>query len=299
MTQMRVGVVGLGIMGSSYSRHVIEAGFATCGYDVAAGARTRFAAFGGEVAASARDVAERSDVTIVSLASLDALEAAVFGADGVVAGAQAGAIVIETGTFALDAKERVRDAVAARGASTLDVPTSGTGGQAVQRDLTLFASGERAAFERAKPVMAAYARDVRYVGSYGTGSKLKYIANLLVTIHNLAAAEAVVLAEAAGIDPDAMLDALDGSAASSRMLQVRGPMMTARRYEPATMKTSVHCKDIGVIADFARGHNAPTPLFSQSALFYTAACAQGHGEHDTAALAEVLRGLAGLTAADG
>lgn len=296
MSDLRVGVVGLGIMGSSYGRHVIEAGFSACGYDIAEGARARFAAAGGASAASAHEVAQRSDVTIVSLASLEALEAAMFGEAGIVAGVRPGSIVLETSTFDLDAKERVRAALQARGAHVLDVPTSGTGAQAVQRDLTLFASGERNVFDRARPVLEAYARDVRFVGPYGTGSKLKYIANLLVTIHNLAAAEAVVLAEQSGVDPAAMLDILGGSAASSRMLQVRGPMMVAGRYEPAAMKTSVHRKDIGIIADFANAVGAPTPLFSQSAMFYTAAEAQGHGDHDTASLADVLRGLAGRPA---
>jgi 3-hydroxyisobutyrate dehydrogenase-like beta-hydroxyacid dehydrogenase len=293
MTASRVGIVGLGIMGSAYARHLIAAGFAVSGFDVAADALHRFRMAGGMPAGSPREIATETEIVITALATLEALDDAFFGTDGIVAGAAPGLVVLETSTFALDAKERVRDALAAKGAIVLDVPVSGTGAQAQLRDLTVFASGERSAYEIALPVMEAYARDVRYVGPFGSGSKLKYIANLLVTIHNLSTAEAVVLAEQAGIDPLAMLDALGESAATSRMLQVRGPMMAARCYEPATMKVAVHQKDIGIIAEFAASVGAPTPLFSQSALFYTAALARGHAEHDTAALVSVLRSLAG------
>lgn len=289
----RVGIVGLGIMGSAYARHLLAAGFSVAGYDVAPGPCTNLAALGGTVAASARALAAESDVVLSALASTAALDAAFFGDDGVVAGARAGSVVLEASTFALGDKERVREALAGRGAETLDVPVSGTGAQAERRDIVVFASGEPSAYETARPVMTAYARDVRYVGPFGSGSKLKYIANLLVTIHNLSTAEAIVLAEQAGIAPDLVLDALSDSAATSRMLQVRGPMMAAGRYEPATMKVGVHQKDIEIIADFANAVGAPTPLFSQSALFYTAAIARGHAEHDTASLASVLRALAG------
>jgi 3-hydroxyisobutyrate dehydrogenase-like beta-hydroxyacid dehydrogenase len=292
-SRARVGIVGLGIMGSAYARHVLAAGFPTIGYDIVPDALRRFTALGGSAASSPRALAERVDVLLTSLPSTAALESAYFGTDGIVPGVRSGLVVLETSTFALREKERVRAALEARGARALDVPVSGTGAQAQQRDLVLFASGERAAYDGALPVMQAYARDVRYVGPYGSGSKLKYIANLLVTIHNLSTAEAVVLAEQAGIDPAVMIDVLGESAAGSRMLQVRGPLMAERRYEPPTMKVGVHRKDISIIADFAAAVGAPTPLFSQSALFYAAADARGHTDHDTAALADVLRCLAG------
>lgn len=292
----RVGVVGLGIMGSAYAGHLIDAGFATAGYDVAADAMRRFEERGGRGTASPQALAASCDVVISALPSTDALEAAFFGADGVAAGAAGGLVVLEASTFTLAAKERVRAGLAQRGATVLDTPVSGTGSQAAAKDLTIFASGERAAYDASLPVMSAFARDVRYVGPFGDGSKLKYIANLLVTIHNLSTAEAVVLAEKAGIDPALMLDVLGESAAASRMLQVRGPMMAARTYEPPAMKMDVYEKDIAIIADFAKSVGAPTPLFSQSAMFYTAALQQGHAKHDTAAIASVLRAMAGLPA---
>ena len=289
---LRAGLVGLGIMGSAYARHLCEAGIAASGFDIDAGARERFAALGGRPVGSAREVAAASDVVITALPGLDALESAFFGPEGIAAGATPQLIVSEQSTFALDAKERVRSVLAARGVAVLDAPVSGTGTQAQARDLAIFASGERAAFDTAFPLLQVFARDVRYVGAFGTGSKLKYIANLLVTIHNLSTAEAVVLAEQAGIDPALMLEVLAGSAADSRMLHVRGPMMAARTYLPAAMKMDVYEKDLQIIDEFAHAVGAPTPLFAQSLPFYRAALADGHAKDDTAAIVTVLRAMA-------
>jgi 3-hydroxyisobutyrate dehydrogenase-like beta-hydroxyacid dehydrogenase len=289
-----VGVVGLGIMGSAYARHLLEAGVPTFGYDPAAAACERFAARGGTVVATPAAVAERARVVLSALASVEALDAVYLGDDGLLRGANPGTVLIEHSTFALADKERVRAALAARDVAVLDAPVSGTGAQAAAKDITVFSSGERAAHDAALTAMAAYARDVRYVGPFGTGSKLKYLANLLVTIHNLSTAEALVLGEKAGLDPQLIIDCLGESAATSRMFQVRGPMIAARTYQPAAMKMDVYDKDLHIIDDFARSVGAPTPLFSQSVLFYTAALSNGHAKDDTAAIAEVLRAMAGL-----
>ncbi len=167
--------------------------------------------------------------------------------------------------------------MAARGVTVLDAPVSGTGSQAKAKDIAIYASGERAAYDRVELLLANIARSVRYVGEFGAGSKLKYIANLLVTIHNLSTAEAVVLAQKAGIDPMMMIEVVGDGAGASRMLQVRGPMMAAGSYDEPGMKLDVYQKDIDIIAAFAHEVGAPTPLFAQSAVFYTAALAQGRG----------------------
>jgi L-threonate 2-dehydrogenase len=290
----RVGIAGLGIMGSAYARHLVDAGFATAGYDVEPAAIERFRALGGTVVESPRALAASSDIVITALPSVAALNAVCIGSDGIAVGAKPGLVVLEHGTFSLDDKERVRAGLAAHGVGLLDAPVSGTGSQAQEKDLVIFISGDHGAYETANGVASAYARDVRFVGPFGNGSKLKYIANLLVTIHNLSTAEAVVLAEKAGIDPMVMLDALHDSAATSRMFQVRGPMMAKRTYTPPAMKMDVYAKDIAVIGEFARDVGAPTPLFSQSTLFYTAALENGHAKDDTAAIVTVLRTMAGL-----
>ncbi len=290
----RVGVVGLGIMGSAYAAHSIDAGFATAGFDVDAGAMEHFAAHGGRRAGTPRAVAQDADVVITALPSVAAMEAAFFGDDGLAAGAHAGLTVVEASTFPLDAKERARSGMAERGVLVLDAPVSGTGSQARVKDVSFYASGERPAYDAVEDVLASMARSVRYVGAFGTGSKLKFVANLLVTIHNLSTAEAIVFAQKAGLDPAMMLEIVGDGAGSSRMLSVRGPMMVAGAYDEPTMKLDVYQKDIDIIAAFASEIGAPTPLFSQSATFYAAALAQGRGKQDTAAIASVLKTMAGL-----
>jgi putative dehydrogenase len=290
----RVGLVGVGIMGSAYAAHLLDAGVAVAGFDVDPAALAAFAARGGVAVESARVVAERSDVVISALPSVAALEAAFFGADGLAAGARTGLIVVEASTFSLAVKESARARLAELGAVMLDAPVSGTGSQARVRDIAIYASGERQAYDAARPVLERFARSVRYVGAFGNGSKLKYVANLLVTIHNLSTAEAVVLAQKAGLDPLEMLDVVGDGAGSSRMLQVRGPMMAAGSYDEPGMKLEVYQKDLEIIAAFAQEVGAPTPLFSVSAMFHAAALAQGRGKQDTAAIASVLRTMAGL-----
>lgn len=292
----RVGLVGLGIMGSAYAAHLIDAGFPTAGYDPDTAALERYRARGGRSAASPREVAAQSDAVLLALSSVAAVETAVFGEQGIAGGVSRGTVVLDAGTFRLELKERVREGLEARGAIVLDTPVSGTGSQAQTKDLVFFASGERAAFERVRPVLEALARDVRYVGRFGDGSRLKYIANLLVTIHNLSTAEAIVLGQRAGIEPQTLLEVLGNSAATSRMLQIRGPMMAAHRYEPATMRLEVYQKDIEIIDAFAKALACPTPLFSASIPYYTRAISEGRGKQDTAAIVSVLRENAGLPA---
>jgi 3-hydroxyisobutyrate dehydrogenase-like beta-hydroxyacid dehydrogenase len=290
-----VALVGLGIMGSAYAGHLLDAGHAVRGFDVDEGALRRFADRGGVPAASPASAADGARVVITALPSVAAAEAVFEGGDGLTHAAR-GTVVVEASTLPLDAKQRCREVLALHGVDVLDAPVSGTGPQARAKDLTVYASGELAAYEVAEPVLRELARVVRYVGAYGTGSKLKYIANLLVTIHNLSTAEAVVLAQKAGLDPAAMIEIVGEGAGASRMLAVRGPMMAAGSYDDAGMKLDVYQKDIEIIADFAREVGAPTPLFSQSAVFYTAALAQGRGKQDTAAIASVLKTMAGLPA---
>ncbi len=293
---LRVGLVGLGIMGSAYAGHLIDGGFPTVGYDPDAAAMQRYVSRGGRAAASPRDVGRDADAVIVALSSVTAVDAAIFGDAGLAAGMTRGKIVLEAGTFGLELKERVRECLEGKGARVLDAPVSGTGSQAQKKDLVFFASGERDAFDRVAGVLRALARDVRYVGPFGNGSKLKYIANLLVTIHNLSAAEAIVLGERAGIPADMVLEVLGNSAATSRMFQVRGPMMASRTYEPATMRLEVYQKDIEIIDGFAKSLHCPTPLFSASTPYYERAIERGRGNQDTAAIVTVLREAAGLSA---
>ena len=189
-------------------------------------------------------------------------------------------------------KEEARKRLAARGTILLDCTLSGTGAQARVKDLVVYASGDRKSYRRIAPVLDGFARAHYYVGAFGAGSKVKFVANLLVAIHNVAAAEAMVLAMKSGLDPAMVLKVVADGAGSSRMLQVRGPMMVKGDYSDATMKVQTWQKDMTIIGDYARKIDCPTPLFSASAPFYTAAMAMGLGAEDTGAVCAVLEQMA-------
>jgi putative dehydrogenase len=289
MESKTVGMIGLGIMGSAMSGNLMKAGFQVVGYDVVPRASKSHRKAGGAVAKSCREVAQRCEILVTSLPSAQAL---LDTAQELGRSARAGQIVIETSTLPIVAKEETRKRVAARGAILLDCTLSGTGAQARVKDLIVYASGDRKSCRRAAAVMDGFARAHYYVGVFGAGSKMKFVANLLVAIHNVAAAEAMVLAMKSGLDPALVLKVVGDGAGSSRMLQVRGPMMVKGDYSEATMKVQTWQKDMTIIGDYARKIDCPTPLFSASAPFYTAAMAMGLGAEDTGAVCAVLEKMA-------
>jgi putative dehydrogenase len=290
MTQQTVGMVGLGIMGSAMSFNLGRAGFRVVGYDLMPKRRAEHARAGGVAAASPRAVARRADIVITSLPSAKALAET---AAELAQSAKRGTIVVETSTLPIAVKTAARDVLAKRGVVLLDCPLSGTGAQARLKDLLIYVSGDRAAYRTIVPVLQGFTSANYYVGPFGNGSKMKFVANLLVAIHNVAAAEAMVLAMKAGLDPAQVLKVVAGGAGGSRMFQVRGPMMVKGDYSEATMKNEVWQKDMTIIGDFARELECPTPLFAASAPIYSAAMAMGLGKEDTGAVCAVLEKMAG------
>lgn len=289
----RVGMIGLGIMGSAMSANLVKGGFEVHGYDIVPAARRKLAAAGGRPCRSAAEVARRCEIVITSLPSSAALAAVA----GEVAGAGVrGRILVETSTLPLADKLHAHKSLAAAGVAALDCPLSGTGAQARTRDLVVYASGPKAAYSRCRRVFDAFARAHHLLGPYGDGSRMKFVANLLVAIHNVSAAEAMTLARKAGLDPRLVYRVVGDGAGGSRMFQVRGPMMVAEDYSDATMKVEVWQKDMAIIGAFAAGLDCPTPLFSAAAPIYTAAMASGHAREDTASVCAVLGEMAGVPA---
>jgi putative dehydrogenase len=292
MTRGPIGIIGLGIMGSAMSANLVGAGFSVRGYDVLAQRRNDLKKAGGKPARSVRDLARDTPIVITSLPSAEALLEV---SAELAAAGNLGQIVIETSTLPIAVKEQARKLLADRGITLLDCPLSGTGAQARVKDLAVYASGPRAAYRRCVPVFDGFARAHFFLGAFGTGSKMKFLANLLVAIHNVSAAEALVLGMKAGLDPALAVKVLGDGAGSSRMLQVRGPMMARGDYAQATMKVAVWQKDMKIIAEFARSLGAPTPLFSTTAGIYDAAMAQGFGDADTASVCAVMERQAKAT----
>ncbi len=292
----RVGQIGLGIMGGAYSKHLREAGFDVSGFDLDAGRRAALKKLGGSAEKSIAEVCARARIIITSLPSLAAVDAVFSGTGGIAESAAPGTTVIETSTLPMEVKVAVRERCAARKITVLDCPISGTGAQAALKDISVYASGPQAAFDKCAAVFSGFARSTHYCGEFGNGSKLKFIANLLVTIHNLSTAEAIVLGRRSGLDLDLLYKVIKDGAGTSRMFEVRAPLMIERDYSKATMKVDVYQKDIDIIGAYATELHCPTPLFDASKAFYSSAYALGHAGDDTAAICAVLEKMAGTQA---
>ena len=289
-TVCKVGMLGLGIMGSAMTANLVRAGFEVFGYDPVKPARDQLAADGGFAMPDARGAIREADVLLLSLPGEAALESVT--AD-ILAAARPGLVVVETSTLAVDTKLKAHDALKARGIVMLDCPISGTGAQALTRDLAIYASGDAAAIARVQPVLDAFARVTYVIGDFGKGMHMKLMANLLVSIHNLSTAEALLMGSRMGIDMDTAIRVLSDGAGGSRMLEVRGPLMSERSWDQATMKVSTWQKDIKLITAALAEANVPAPLFNAAIPIYNAAMGMGHGNADTAAVYDVLERMSG------
>ncbi len=293
--ERKAGVIGLGIMGSAIAANLVKQGFTVFGHDVSTERMQEFVAAGGIAAPSPRVVGEQANVVVTLLPGVDILETVLAGPEGLTQSRNPGLVVADCGTFDIAGKRRCLQAALAAGIELLDCTISGTGAQAKAADLVVYASGKRAAYEACAPVLAAFARAHHFVGEFGNGSKVKYIANLLVAIHNAAAAEAMLLAQRAGLDLQTVWDLVRSGAGNSRMFELRGPLMVAGEYErEVASRLELWQKDMVVIGGFARELNCPLPLFAQSAQLYNAAIGQGRGKQDMAAICAVLEELAGI-----
>jgi 3-hydroxyisobutyrate dehydrogenase-like beta-hydroxyacid dehydrogenase len=286
-----VGVVGLGIMGGSFARNLLAAGWRVVGYDIDAARRRELSKAGVEIARDTKALAAAVPIVITSLPKPEALIAT---AKTIAAAKLPRRIVCECSTFTIEDKEKAEKALRAAGHVMLDCPVSGTGSQAKTGDLVIYASGESKAIAKVKPVFAGFSRKTYDVGAFGNGSRMKYVANLLVAINNVASAEAMVLGMKAGLDPKTIFDMISNGAGNSRVFELRAPMMVKNRYDEPTMKCSVWQKDMDVIGSFARKLKVPTPLFSATLPVYAAALKGGHAEDDTAAVCAVLEAKAGV-----
>jgi L-threonate 2-dehydrogenase len=286
-----VGIVGLGIMGGAFAQNLHAAGWRVVGYDIDPKRRRALGRAGIEIAASVGELAAEAPTIITSLPKASALAATA----AAIAGSRVPRrVVIEASTFKLEDKDAAEAALRKAGHVLLDCPVSGTGFQAREKDLVIYASGGTAEIKKLRPLFADFTRAVHDLGAFGNGSKMKYIANLLVAIHNVASAEALVLGMKAGLPPELIYDQIKIGAGNSRVFELRAPMMVKGRYDKPTMKVSIWQKDMDVIGSFAQALGAPTPLFSATLPIYAAAQSTGYAEQDTASTCAVLEAMAGL-----
>lgn len=289
-----MGVIGLGIMGGAMAEVLLEAGYQVSGFDPKPAALRRLKKAGGTVLSSAAAVAEQSDVVIVSLATARALSVVV--AELAAARPKRKPIIIETSTLPIADKDAAAAALANAGMRTLDCPISGTAVRLKQGAWTIFVSGDAATARKTKDIFAEFTSNAPYVGAFGNGMRMKFIANHMVAIHNVAVAESLTFARKMGLDAQQVWDLFATSPViGNGVFKLRGKFMVDRNYLPATMKVEVWQKDMQVIGDMAKAVNCPTPLFSACGPIFNAAMAQGLSQHDTASVCEVLDAMAGGT----
>jgi 3-hydroxyisobutyrate dehydrogenase-like beta-hydroxyacid dehydrogenase len=279
-------MVGLGLLGHALSRRLLSAGHHVIGYDVLPAKVEALGAIGGAPGASVGDVAARTGTVCTVLPSLASVEDAILGPGGVVAHAAPGTVVVQMSTISAGLTERLAGEVAARGLGFLDCPVSGTSAMVARGEGVIMCGGEPAAIERSRGVLEAML-PVVLVGRAGHAMLVKLIANLLVGVHSLAAAEALTMARAAGLDLPRVLDILTAGAASSRMLAIRGPMI-ARDEFPPQMKLDLFMKDLHLIQAEARALGAPVPLTDLAERLYATALQDGHGAEDLAVVVKAL-----------
>ena len=283
-----IGVVGLGNMGGAIGANLCKNGFKVIGYDLLESNREHLKNAGGCAAGSITELARQCRYILLSLPSVRAFDSAIA---ELVQSAAPGIIIMECSTLPLNDKLRANASLEGTGIIMLDSPLSGTGAQAKTGDLCVYLSGDEKAVECVLPMMEGFSRSHYYLGEFGNGMKMKCVANLLVSIHNESAAEAMLLGVRSGLPAQLVYDVISDGAGASRIFQVRGPMMVKRNWQPASMTNGLYKKDLNLIKDALDEAGVCAPLFTATLPIYQRAIDTGHADDDTAAVYAVLEDI--------
>lgn len=288
----RVGVIGLGKMGLPIARNLMVRGFRVTGYRRSGS--PELVKEGGEVAASAAEVAAAADVIVSIVPTADDVEEIITGPNGTLTTLKPGTVHIEMSTIDVDRKARLRDLVQAKGGDLLDCPISGSPGMVAPRLATTFASGDRPSVDAVSAVLDAISGPWIYTGAFGTGARMKYIANLLLAVHTVAAAEAMALARRSGLDLSLVQQTLDTSIASSAIWKQRGPVMATRAWSPAPGPVRTLHPILEQIEDHAAATGLSASVFAAAKEVFDKAMADGWGDLDIACVHDQVSGVSAL-----
>jgi 3-hydroxyisobutyrate dehydrogenase-like beta-hydroxyacid dehydrogenase len=282
----RVGIIGLGIMGTAYAKNLIAGGVDVIGSDPSPEAQSRLTELGGIAHPTTGDWLAECNLVILSLLSPVVMRSVISDLTKLLRPDQ---VVIETGTFALEDKRAARDALIIAGITLLDCPVSGTGVQAMEADILIMMSGPLAAIETVRPFVEHFTKGIIVAGDFGAGTRLKFVANHAVALHNTAAAETLAYADALGLDRAMIYDMLSTGAGQSRMSDLRMPLMISGSYEPPTATLKMFEKDLRVIGDDIARHDLKAPLFDICVDLYKEASRTLPETHDAASVFEVYK----------
>jgi 3-hydroxyisobutyrate dehydrogenase-like beta-hydroxyacid dehydrogenase len=289
----RIAIVGVGLLGSAVASRLLDGGFKVAGYDTRPDQLARLRARGLAGAASLKDAAGSADAVFTILPSPESVEAVILGAGGLLGILPRSAPLIQMSTISPTLTRRLAEAATAAGIGFLDAPMSGTSAMVERGDCTIFAGGDPALVDACRPVFSAIAKRTTHVGPAGSASLAKLATNLLVGLNTAALAEALVLGAKGGLAPQALLDILKDSAAASKMVDVRGPLMVEHRFEPQ-MKLDLFLKDFRLMLEEGQRLGVPLPLTSLTQQLCLATAVAGRSGEDLAALITTLEQMAGL-----
>ncbi|SEI10449.1 3-hydroxyisobutyrate dehydrogenase [Rhizobium tibeticum] len=291
--QTVAAVIGLGSMGAGMARSMKRAGLDVVGYDIAPAAIDRFVADGGRGATSPGDAVRGADIIVSVVVNGAQTEALLFGAGGVASVMKPGSVFISSATMDPAVARDLAQQVESLGLHYLDAPISGGAAKASSGQLTIMASGSRAAFEAAQPALEAMAAKVYELGdAAGTGAAFKMINQLLAGVHIAAACEAIAFAAKQGLDLDKVYEVITASAGNSWMFENRIPHVLAGDYTPLSA-VEIFVKDLGIVQDMARSERYPVPLVAAALQMYLAASGAGMGRDDDSSLARLYAQLSG------
>ncbi len=296
-TSLRVGVIGLGIMGSGMAHNLVKAGHPVSVWNRTVSRSEPLAAVGATVASSPAELASAVDVVLVCVSDTPDVEAVLFGPDGAGSGLRSGSLLIDASTIAPDATRAFAARLAEAGVDYLDAPVSGGSEGAVNGTLSIMVGGTPAAFERGRPVLEAIGRTITHVGPVGAGQTCKLVNQVLVVGNMLAVAEALLLASAGGLDLSTTIAAVQGGAAGSWMLANRGPQVVADDWRPG-FTIDLQQKDLRLVLEAA--DSLGVPLLGTASIFqmYRTLQAAGLGAEGNHALVKAVEHLAGRRLGD-
>jgi len=289
----KVGFVGLGMMGNPMSKNLLKAGYELTVWNRTESKMKEIVTSGAKPATSAKEVAEKSEVTITMLTGSADSEEVILGEKGVLEGMRPGAVVIDMSTISPETSKRIASEVARKGCKMLDAPVGGTVGVAANAALTIQVGGDKEVFETHRDILAAMGKNIFHIGGNGMGCYVKLVANAIMGTNMAVLAEAMCLGAKAGISTDLMLEVLKNSGSSSRMLEIRGPNIVKGEYK-AQFMLKLLFKDLGIILDTAAGDSVPLPIVGLARQIYAQAVVDGKGDQDFSAIAATAEKLSGV-----
>ena len=295
---MKIGFIGLGIMGRPMAANLLKAGYEVVVRNRSAAAEEELRALGATVAGSPREVAAQSDVVIAMLPNSPDVRLVCLGEGGIIEAAREGLVVVDMSSIAPTAAREVGEALAAKGVTMLDAPVSGGEPGAVAGPLSIMAGGDRATFDRVRDVLLAMGRSAAYVGPLGAGNIAKLANQTVVAVNIAVLGEALVLARLSGVDPAAVLEAIKGGLAGSNVMNAKGPMMLGGDFRPG-FRVDLHVKDLDNVLATGHGVHAPLPLTAAVREMLSSLGADGHGSDDHSALVTYFEKLGNTRLTDG